>query len=170
MNSLRSIRLGLGVAALVGGLAPSLSLAQNPPALEPPSTTQSSDPTPIPVPTPTPTILEPIPPIDSPPVDGPVVADNSLPSIPALPEPDSRPIRPAAEGPLHEAFLSPAKDRAPDYVDKAPPNPINERPGVDPPSDKAVWIPGYWEWNGGQEGLCLDHRHLAGSALPAGSG
>ena len=51
------------------------------------------------------------------------------------------------EGPLHEAFLSPAKDRDPIHVDKAPPSPITERPGVEPPNESAVWIPGYWEWN-----------------------
>ena len=64
---------------------------------------------------------------------------------------DSGLVRPTTEGPLHEAFLSPAKDGDPVYADKAPPSPLNERPGVDPPSESAVWIPGYWEWNPGSK-------------------
>ncbi|MCA1685377.1 MAG: hypothetical protein LC745_05225, partial [Planctomycetia bacterium] len=66
----------------------------------------------------------------------------------AAADPDvNRPVKPLTEGPLHEAFLSPAKDRDPVHVDKAPPPPIVERPGVDPPDPKAQWIEGYWEWD-----------------------
>ena len=64
---------------------------------------------------------------------------------------DSGAIRPSTEGPLHEAFLSPAKDSDPVYADKAPPSPLTERPGVEAPSESAVWIPGYWEWNPGSK-------------------
>ncbi len=56
-------------------------------------------------------------------------------------------VRPVFEGPLHEAFLSPARDRQAAPVAKAPPMPIAERPGVDPPSPRAQWIEGYWEWD-----------------------
>jgi hypothetical protein len=56
-------------------------------------------------------------------------------------------VKPLTEGPLHEAFLSPAKDREPVRVAKAPPPPIVERPGVDPPDPRAQWIEGYWEWD-----------------------
>ena len=54
------------------------------------------------------------------------------------------------EGPLHEAFLSPRKDLEPNHVAKAPPPPIEEKPAIDPPSDKAQWIEGYWEWDAGR--------------------
>jgi hypothetical protein len=56
-------------------------------------------------------------------------------------------IKPLAEGPLHEAFLSPARDNDPEYIEKAPPPPITERPGVDRPNPDAQWIEGYWEWD-----------------------
>ena len=59
-------------------------------------------------------------------------------------------VRPIHEGPLHEAFLSPRKDRNPVRVEKAPPPPMSERPGVDPPSATAEWIEGYWEWDPGR--------------------
>ena len=45
----------------------------------------------------------------------------------------NQPVRPMSEGPLHEAFLSPRKDRNPVHVEKTPPTPISERPAVDPP-------------------------------------
>ena len=58
-----------------------------------------------------------------------------------------KPVKPLNDGPLHEAFLSPAKDAPPEYRDKAPPPPIVERPGVDRPSPQAEWISGYWNWD-----------------------
>src|ERR1700730_14257261 len=60
---------------------------------------------------------------------------------------DTHPVRPLVEGPLHEGFLSPAKDGDPELVDKPPPPPITERPGVDRPSPDAQWIEVYWEWD-----------------------
>ncbi len=60
---------------------------------------------------------------------------------------EDRQVRPVAEGPLHEAFLSPTRDLAPDHVAKSPPPPIVERPGVDAPGPRAQWIEGYWEWD-----------------------
>ena len=88
------------------------------------------------------------------------------PNIPALPSggvgsagngqpgsigttPDRR-VRALTEGPLHEAFLSPRKDKEPNRVEKAPPAPVDEKPAVDPPNDKAQWIEGYWEWDAGR--------------------
>ena len=35
-------------------------------------------------------------------------------------------------------------------MEKAPPAPVDEKPAVDPPSDKAQWIEGYWEWDAGR--------------------
>ena len=63
----------------------------------------------------------------------------------------NQPVRPMTEGPLHEAFLSPRKDRNPIHVATAPPTPISERPAVDPPSASAQWIEGYWEWDAGRK-------------------
>ncbi len=60
-------------------------------------------------------------------------------------------VRPLSEGPLHEAFLSPRKDRNPVHAPKAPPTPSSERPAVDPPSANAQWIEGYWEWDAGRK-------------------
>ena len=56
-------------------------------------------------------------------------------------------VKPLTQGPLHEAFLSKAKDREPFHVPKGPPAPLVERPAVDPPSEKAQWIEGYWDWD-----------------------
>lgn len=60
------------------------------------------------------------------------------------------PVKALVEGPLHEAFLSPAKNRDRPRVEKAPPPPVVERPGVDRPSTEAQWIDGYWEWDAGR--------------------
>ncbi len=59
-------------------------------------------------------------------------------------------VRPLTEGPLHEAFLSPRKDQNPRRIEKAPPPPLSERPGIDPPSTSAEWIEGYWELDAGR--------------------
>ncbi|MDE2508336.1 MAG: YXWGXW repeat-containing protein, partial [Planctomycetota bacterium] len=56
-------------------------------------------------------------------------------------------VKAMIEGPLHEAFLSPMKDGVAQHVAKAPPEPITERPAVDPPNASAQWIDGYWEWD-----------------------
>ncbi len=61
-----------------------------------------------------------------------------------------KPVKPMTEGPLHEAFLSPAKDRDPLHVASRPPPPLVERPGVDPPDPNVQWIEGYWEWDKGR--------------------
>ncbi|HEX8200385.1 MAG TPA: hypothetical protein VF590_07855, partial [Isosphaeraceae bacterium] len=91
---------------------------------------------------------------DPPPVAPPVAAQERPAAGPvaaaALPGDDPGPVKPLAEGPLHEAFLSPARDAEPEHVDKAPPPPIQERPGVDRPSPQAEWIGGYWQWDEGR--------------------
>ena len=74
--------------------------------------------------------------------------DNAAPRLAQLAD---QPVRPLNEGPLHEAFLSPRKDRNPVHVQKTPPQPISERPAVDPPSASAQWIEGYWEWDAGRK-------------------
>ena len=61
-----------------------------------------------------------------------------------------KPVKALTDGPVHEAFLSPAKDLAPEHVEKPPPPPIVERPGVDPPSLRSEWIGGYWDWDAGR--------------------
>ena len=69
----------------------------------------------------------------------PALADSTPPANPT--------VTPLTEGPLHEAFLSPAKDRAPARAPKAPPAAIVERPGIDRPEANAQWIEGYWDWS-----------------------
>src|SRR4051794_4977802 len=82
---------------------------------------------------------EPAPPAAAPDLDVPQLGA-------ALADADAdRPVKPLMEGPLNEAFLSPAKDREPEHVDKPPPPPIIERPGVASPGPRAEWIGGYWE-------------------------
>src|SRR5262245_11231504 len=48
-----------------------------------------------------------------------------------VPRPPQPQVKPVFEGPLHEAFLSPVRDSDPQFVAKAPPPPVVERPGVD---------------------------------------
>ena len=73
-------------------------------------------------------------------------------------------VKPLTEGPLHEAFLSPRKDREPVHVAKAPPAPIVERPAVDPPSPQARVDRGLLGVGRRPQGLRLGDRHLAGPA------
>src|ERR1700682_2937689 len=96
---------------------------------------------------------------DAPPLEPPAVVAPDRPATDLQPareapeqlaaaDPDvNKPVKPLTEGPLHEAFLSPAKDRDPVHVGKARAPPIVERPGVDPPDPRAQWIEGYWEWD-----------------------
>src|SRR5438105_2098403 len=85
------------------------------------------------------------PPDPQPPADavqiGPNLPLDALPdpAVPGAPEADAAalvlqtdtkgPVRPLVEGPLHEAFLSPARDAEPEHIAKEPPPPITERPG-----------------------------------------
>ncbi len=80
---------------------------------------------------------------DAPPLAQPIVDARNQP----VAGNDNKPVKALTEGPLHEAFLSPPKDRESPRIDKAPPPPIEERPGVDPPDPRAQWIGGYWEWD-----------------------
>src|SRR5947207_1859703 len=50
----------------------------------------------------------------------------------------------------HELFLTSGEGRERLYVDKAPPEPIRERPGASAPDAGAVWVDGYWEWDAGR--------------------
>src|SRR5262245_41066971 len=68
-------------------------------------------------------------------------------NTPAAGAQEQRPVVALTDGPVHEAFLSPAKDQDPTPIDKAPPAPIVERPAVDAPSPNAAWIAGYWDWD-----------------------
>ena len=88
---------------------------------------------------------------DARPLDSPAVAPLPEPPGQGAGDPQGSPVKPLTEGPLHEAFLSPAKDRAPTTIEKGPPAPLTERPGVDPPSANALWIEGYWDWDAGRK-------------------
>jgi len=68
-------------------------------------------------------------------------------TIPVASAQEAAVVKPLTEGPLHEAFLSPAKDREPARAPKAPPAAITERPGIDRPDESAQWIEGYWTWD-----------------------
>ena len=104
--------------------------------------------------------------------------DGDLPPAIAVPDPPApRPpaeapgagqaVKPLTEGPLHEGFLSPRKDRNPLHVAKAPPAPIVERPAVDPPSASAEWIEGYWEWDAGRNDFVWVTGYVARPAAGA---
>src|SRR5258708_5247571 len=66
---------------------------------------------------------------------------------PAAGAQEQRPVVALTDGPVHEAFISPAKDKEPAPIEKAPPAPIVERPAVDAPNPNALWIAGYWDWD-----------------------
>jgi len=102
----------------------------------------------------------------APPLEGAALEPRPAPEVPApgaldlnLPQPEAapagdaadKPVTALAEGPLNEAFLSPAKDRDPERLSTAPPPPIVERPGVEAPSPRAEWIGGYWDWDPGRK-------------------
>ncbi|WP_165064063.1 hypothetical protein [Paludisphaera rhizosphaerae] len=63
------------------------------------------------------------------------------------PAPRPPDLKPMADGPLHEAFLSVRRDLEPAVLAQSPPPPIVERPGPEPPRSDARWIEGYWEWS-----------------------
>ena len=100
---------------------------------------------------------------DPPPLDQPALESQPAAEAPASPAADLQPapeaaprlaaagldgpVKPLMEGPLHEAFLSPAKNLDPVPHRQGAPAPIVERPGVDPPNPNAQWIEGYWEWD-----------------------
>ena len=145
MIGLRYIAHRGGLVAIWATFLPVLTIAQDAPRLEAPSL---SSPTATNVVTGELGVVEPS--VGTLALEVPMF--DPLPQYnPAATPAETNAVRPTTEGPLHEAFLSPAKDRDPVYADKAPPSPINERPGVDPPSESAVWIPGYWEWNPGSK-------------------
>src|SRR5512135_2918223 len=131
----RSLILGLAVclAATSGGPRPTQAAPQDVPPLEQPVAAPqpqpdaAANPQPAADPAPAPTVEPP-------------------PQLAAAGPEANAPVKPLTDGPLHEAFLSPAKDRDPEHIDKAPPPPIIERPGVDAPSPNAQWIEGYWAW------------------------
>ena len=93
----------------------------------------------------------PIPPVPNPPSLPDAIPGPASPAAPNQVAGADKPVKALTDGPLHEAFLSPSKDRDPAHVDKAPPQPIVERPGVDAPDARAQWIEGYWEWNEGHK-------------------
>ena len=98
--------------------------------------------------------------------------DGGLPPAVAIPDPPpARPpaeapgagqaVKPLTEGPLHEAFLSPRKDRKPVHVAKTPPAPIIERPGGRSAERERPVDRGLLGMGRGPEGLRLGDRHLA---------
>src|SRR4051812_27594080 len=140
MKLLQRSYIGIGLLSL-SGLSPLVALGQDPPPLTPPAeAAPAPDVRPSPVPAPDVQAT----PFTTPEVQaapGPDLAQNDTPA-PANPA-----VKPLTEGPLHEAFLSPAKDREPTRAPKAPPAPIVERPGIDRPDAAAQWIDGYWDWD-----------------------
>ncbi len=134
MNFIKLGMIGVGVAvgAWSGQSVP--VLAQAPPELQAPATSV------------------PEPPAATVPGALALPGASTIPSAAPLPNASTpatstdAPVKALTEGPLHEAFLSPAKDREPVHVEKSPPAPVVERPGVDPPDPRAQWIEGYWEW------------------------
>ncbi|MBV8611928.1 MAG: YXWGXW repeat-containing protein, partial [Singulisphaera sp.] len=130
----RLIAFGLGLFLALSGRVPmaQAALQDAPPPLEQPA----------PEPQPPREVAPPLA-VDPQPAAG-VAAPEQL--VAVAPDAD-RPVKPLTDGPLHEAFLSPAKDREPFHIDKSPPAPIVERPGVDAPSPNAQWIEGYWDWD-----------------------
>gem|GEM_PF-1439508 len=79
------------------------------------------------------------------PAENPGQTTTAEPSAPIVD--DGKPIKPVNDGPVHEAFLSPSKDANDARVEKSPPPPIMERPGIEAPSTNAQWIEGYWDWD-----------------------
>ncbi|WP_435019439.1 hypothetical protein TA3x_001296 [Tundrisphaera sp. TA3] len=155
------IRRGMGAALLFGGLASASAWGQDRPAADPsnPPAIDLVAPTGMqPAPAATgPTTLAPLDDVKPAEAAAPstdlaaATTETGIPDYNAPVEPDTRPVKPAAEGPLHEAFLSPVRDREPEHVPKAPPAPLEERPGVEPTDPGAVWIPGYWVWDAGKK-------------------
>jgi len=67
--------------------------------------------------------------------------------IPVPPEPSPRmDDTPAVSPALHEAFLPPFAVVDRQDSPKSPPTPKVESPTDDRPSPRAVWVPGYWDW------------------------
>jgi hypothetical protein len=130
----RLIAFGLGLCLAFSGRVPTAQAAQQdaPPPLEQPA----------PEPQPPREVAPPLA-LDPQPAAG-MATPEQL--VAVAPDAD-RPVKPLTDGPLHEAFLSPAKDREPFHIDKSPPAPIVERPGVDATSPNAQWIEGYWDWD-----------------------
>src|SRR4051794_4733837 len=116
MNCMRAVRLGLCLAVLswTGVQSSARGAAQEPPLA-----------------------LEP-------PAAAPEAIPPAAPARPPGPARASAPVVALTDGPVHEAFLSPAKNEEPTRIDKAPPVPIAERPAVDAPNPNALWVPGYW--------------------------
>ena len=131
-----------GLLLLGAGARTSSAQADNAPVLEPPAVEAKPDAPAAPLPA---AALPDAEPQDQGRAPAPAAFDAN-PAL-VLQDDDKAPVRPLVEGPLHEAFLSPAKDGDPARVAKAPPAPITERPGVDRPSPDAQWIPGYWQWD-----------------------
>ena len=160
----RFLVLGMGLTIAVGlaGRRPAPAFGQDAPPLEQPSLEPLADEPAPEEPSLAPQAAEPAPeqstlvpqepPPDEPgvPVLDPRETGEFPEQLAAAPPDADRPVRPLSEGPLHEAFLSPARDRDPEHVPKSPPPPISERPGVDAPSPDAQWIEGYWEWDAGR--------------------
>ncbi len=130
MNRVLVLGLGFGLSALswAGGWSPARAAQQDaPPPLERPA-------------------------VEAPRAqDAPLAAQDAPEQLAALAPNDDQPVKALTDGPLHEAFLSPAKDRDPVHIDRAPPAPIAERPGVEASSPNAQWIAGYWEWDAGRK-------------------
>jgi len=85
------------------------------------------------------------------PLDGPATQLDPVPSA-VLPPADSDVAAPEARARAHEAVEPPESRRGGirQHVQKEPPATIAERPGVGRPDRRAQWVPGYWDWDPGQ--------------------
>lgn len=85
---------------------------------------------------------------DPPALEGPVAPAETVPVAPG-----TEPVAPVVSGEsmLHEAFQRPGSPSARVRAPKAPPAPVAERPGEDPPSPQSIWVGGYWDWDAGRD-------------------
>ncbi len=154
MHRLRPFPFGLGLAALLGGIFPASSIAQDPPRLEPPDSLGSAH--------------------------GPGRPHRPTHCRRRYLAPDprrccrrssNRPVRPTAEGCRSWRSSPPPRTAPPVYVDKAPPNPINGAAAraSTRPATRRSGFPATGNAELGPERLCLDHRHHGGTLRPVGS-
>ncbi|WP_422928053.1 hypothetical protein [Singulisphaera sp. PoT] len=88
------------------------------------------------------------------PLEGPAKEDSTPPPPPKpaselvkTKEAEAAQETPAANGSVHEALRENQARADQRRYAKAPPAPNAERPGVDKPDPRAIWVPGYWAWD-----------------------
>ena len=136
------------LSGLVFGVLGALAWAQAPSgSQEPPPPPEPQAPPPADRQTPPPADRETPPSVDRdtdtpPPLDAPRTE-----APPALPAPEAAPARAVERGRQAEDHSRPTAPVARTYVPHEPPPPVAERPSGERPGRRAVWTPGYWEWD-----------------------